>query len=765
MMERGSDWDVMLALKRGFDLQQRGRLDEAEAEYARVLQIAPAHPDAVHFMGLIEAQRGRPQQAAALLEQSLGNRPSNVAALFNYASVLRALGRTEDAIATYDRILAIKPDHFRAIADRGSALHQLGNIVQALECYDRSLALHPAQPVTLYNRANALHALGRHEDAILDFSRALALKADHIDAVRNRARLLCDLGRHQAALAGCDEAIVQNPAIASLHTMRGDILVAVEKQDDALSAYDRALAIDPRQVDALFGRSEILARRMQYQEALTDLNRALSIVPDDFRGLGNRGRILTSLQRFKDACADFERALSLRPDHPYLQGSILECKLNCCDWRTIGEDRAALRVGIHAGRRVARPVVNLIASDSPDIQLQGAKIWIQNEFVTAPVWSGERYEHDRVRVGYLAPEFGFNPVATQMAGIFENHDKSRFEITLLPFGRGHGSDILSRIESACERTIDIHQMSDGEVARRLRSMELDILVDLAGLSGSNRTGVLALRPAPIQVCYLGFPGTTGADFIDYFIADRVVIPESHRHYYTENVVYLPDTYMPNDSRRSIALRNPTRSELGLPAEGFVFCCFNNSFKYTPEVFDVWMRLLRKVEKSVLWLPRFNDAAVENLKKEAENRKVNPERVVFARYVRSPEDHLARLQVADLCLDTLPYNAHATACDALWVGLPVLTCMGSTFTGRVGASLLRAVGLPDLVTQTLEEYEALALKLATEPSLLAHVKATLIQNRSSSTLFDTARSTRNLEAAYDLMVQRHRSGQSPAPFAI
>jgi predicted O-linked N-acetylglucosamine transferase (SPINDLY family) len=577
---------------------------------------------------------------------------------------------------------------------------------------------------------------------------------------------LRELGRQQDALAGYDQAIIQNAANADLYADRGDILAALEKHDDALASYGRAIEINPLHADALIGRSEILGRRMQHEEALADLNRALSIVTDNFRGLFMRGRVLTNLQRYRDAGADFERALLLRPEHPYLQGSILECKLNCCDWRTIEQERAALGAAVCAGQRVTRPIVNIIVSDSPEIQLQCAKLWIQNEFATtpAPLWSGERYQHGRVRVGYLAPEFGYNPVATQMAGVFENHDKSRFEIALFPFGRAYGSEMRSRIESACERIIDIHTMSDGEAARHLRSMEIDILVDFAGLSGSNRTGVLALRPAPIQVSYL-FPGTTGADFIDYFIADRVVIPESHRRHYSENVVYLPDTFMPNDSKRPIGTRKPTRSELGLPADGFVFCCFNNSFKYTPEMFDVWMRLLRSVEKSVLWLPQFNEAVVENLRKEAEQRGVSAERLLFARFVASPAEHLARLQVADLFLDTLPYNAHATACDALWVGLPVVTCIGSTFAGRVAASLVRAVGLTDLVTRTLEEYEALALRLATDRSLLADVKATLARNRSSYPLFDTARLTRNLEAAYDTMWQRSQSAQKPMAFDV
>ena len=317
-----------------------------------------------------------------------------------------------------------------------------------------------------------------------------------------------------------------------------------------------------------------------------------------------------------------------------------------------------------------------------------------------------------------------------------------------------------RIETAFDRFIDAQAMSDAQVATMLRELEIDIAIDLNGYSGEKRTGILAHRPAPVQVNYLGFPGTMGAPFIDYIIADRMVIPDENRIYYSEQVVYLPHTYLPNDGKRPIAENTPSRIEAGLPETGFVFACHNAAHKIGPEMFDVWMRLLQTVEGSVLWLKSPNPSAMGNLRREAKARGVAPERLVFAPRLPQTEDHLARLRLADLFLDTLPYNAHATACDALWAGLPVLTCLGNTFPGRVAASLLHAIGLPELVTSSLAEYEELALALARNPERLAAIKAKLMRNRDTEPLFDTARFTRDLESAYTTMWERTQRGEPP-----
>jgi predicted O-linked N-acetylglucosamine transferase (SPINDLY family) len=321
-----------------------------------------------------------------------------------------------------------------------------------------------------------------------------------------------------------------------------------------------------------------------------------------------------------------------------------------------------------------------------------------------------------------------------------------------------------RLETGVDRFIDIRNMNDSTAATMISDLEIDIAVDLKGFTRGERAGILAYRPAPIQVNYLGYPGTMGADFIDYIIADSIVIPMEDDRYYSERVVRLPDCYQVNDSKRLIADRTPTRAEVGLPEHAFVYCCFNGNFKITPTIFDVWMRILRRVDRSVLWLFQGSASAEQNLRREAELRGIEPERLVFA--AKIPLDqHLARHRLADLFLDTLPYNAHTTASDALWAGLPVLTCIGRTFAGRVAASLLHSMNISELVTGNLEEYETRAVELGNDPARLRHLRERLAHNISVSPLFDTDRFRRNIEAAYATMWETYRRGEQPHGFAV
>jgi predicted O-linked N-acetylglucosamine transferase (SPINDLY family) len=389
---------------------------------------------------------------------------------------------------------------------------------------------------------------------------------------------------------------------------------------------------------------------------------------------------------------------------------------------------------------------------------------VQDQPAHPPLWQGEVYAHDRLRVAYLSADFNEHPTAYLTAGLFEQHDTSRFEITALSFGQNDNSPARRRLEAAFEHFIDVGGNSDQEIAALMRRTEIDIAVDLMGFTKDHRLGVLARRAAPIQVNYLGYPGTTGAPYMDYILADATVIPEDHDAFYAERVVRIPGTYQINDNRRAIGQRTPTREECGLPQNAFVFCCFNNPQKITPEIFDIWMRLLQATEGSVLWLITGIAKAAANLRLEAEKRGVAPERLIFAPKA-SVADHLARHRLADLCLDTLPYNAHTTASDALWAGLPVLTCLGETFAGRVAASLLKAIGLDALITRTLAEYEALALRLARDPAYLAALKDTLNRNRDTSLLFDTQGATRHIEAAYQTMIEIARRHEKPRGFNV
>jgi predicted O-linked N-acetylglucosamine transferase (SPINDLY family) len=393
-------------------------------------------------------------------------------------------------------------------------------------------------------------------------------------------------------------------------------------------------------------------------------------------------------------------------------------------------------------------------------------LWVANNYPASAkqIWQGEKYNHDRIRVAYLSADFRQHAASFVMAGMFECHDRSRFEMTAISFGVDDGSEIRRRVKASFERFIDARLYSDEQIADLVRSLEIDIAVDLMGFTTDSRTGVFARRAAPVQAHYMGYPGTMGASYIDYIIGDRIVIPESERQHYSEKIVSLPNSYFVNDFRREVAERTFTRTELGLPSTGFVFCCFNSSHKITPSVFDRWMRILQQVEGSVLWLLQANAKAADNLRREARLRGVDPNRLVFAGRM-PPSEHLARHRAADLFLDTLPYNAHTTASDALWAGLPVLTCIGDTFVGRVAASLLQAICLPELITATLDHYERLALELATNPAKLSTIRSKLASNRLAAPLFDTQLFTRHIETAYAAMHERHQAGLPPRDIVV
>jgi predicted O-linked N-acetylglucosamine transferase (SPINDLY family) len=419
-----------------------------------------------------------------------------------------------------------------------------------------------------------------------------------------------------------------------------------------------------------------------------------------------------------------------------------------------------------AGKRSAEPFGYQVVATSPQELKACAEMFAAAHYPRHGAGLGTYgpFPPDKIHIGYVSGEFRAQATSILMAELFERHDKGRFKLFAFDNGWDDGSELRQRMNAAFDAIIDISRLDDAQAADAVRRHHVAILVNLNGYFGRARMGLFSRKPAPIQVNYLGFPGTLGADYVDYIIADAHVIPPGHRAFYVENVVYLPDSYQANDRKRAVAARVPSRAEEGLPPAGFVFCCFNNTYKIVPAVFDVWMRLLTTVAGSVLWLFESSPEAACNLRAEAARRGVDPARLVFAPLVPLPE-HLARHRLADLFLDTLPYNAHTTASDALWTGLPILTCLGTTFPGRVAASLLHALGVPELITASLEAYEALALKLARDPVLLAGMKEKLARNRASAPLFDTPRFTRNIEAAYAAMWERYRRGAAPEGFSV
>ena len=534
----------------------------------------------------------------------------------------------------------------------------------------------------------------------------------------------------------------------------------LHRYDEALVAYEQVRTLRPDLAEAHLGHGNLLFLRQGYDEAMASYNKALSFKPDLAEAHLGRGNILFLGKRFDDAFLAYDKAFSLRPDLTGLEGARLHSKMQMCDWRDFREECQNLISSIRSGQANASPFMLLGVPDAHDDHMKCAKLWVTKSFpFTTPSWQQGRYDHDRIRVAYLSADFGDHPTSYLAAGLFEDHDRKCVEITAISYGIGSASEMRKRVVDAFDRFLDVKSESDEEIAKLLRALEIDIAVDMMGHTASARPAILANRPAPIQVSYLGYPGTTATDFIDYLIADPVLIPPTHRKNYSEKVAYLPNCYQVNDRKKEISARTFTRAECGLPEQGFVFCCFNNAYKITPAIFDGWMRILNRVQGSVLWLLEDSAPAKANLRREAAARGVDAARLVFAGRMTLPE-HLARHRCAELFLDTLPYNAHTTTSDALWTGLPVLTHIGEAFAGRVAASLLNAIGLTELITYSQDEYERTAIDLATNRAKLATIKHKLVENRLNTPLFDTRAYARDLEAVYMAMHARFQAGLPP-----
>jgi predicted O-linked N-acetylglucosamine transferase (SPINDLY family) len=751
---------------RGNALLELKRFGEALSSFERALAIAPDYVQALYNRGNALWGLVRREEAIAGYARALAIEPHYVDALYNRGNVLLELERYDAAVASYDRALAIKPDHVHVLYNRGNAFLGLKLYDAAVASYDQALTVNTEYAEAWNNRGNALLELGRYAEVIVSCDRALAIKPDYAEAWNNRGSALVALKRHHEALASLDWALAMKSDLAQALYNRGNALSGLKRYAEALASLDRAVAVDPDYAEAWNSRGNALLGLKWYEAALASYERALAIEPEYGHALYNRGNTLFALERFEEMLEAFERLLRVAPDYDYGKGYLLYAKLHCCDWEGHDQNVESITRDVVAGKRAAFPFIFLCASQLPSAQLQCAQTYANDQHAVSgdALWKGERYHHDRIRLAYLSADFREHAVAYLIAGLFEAHDKSRFETTAKAFGPDRDDEMRARIKASFNRFIDVRGERDADVARLLRELEIDIAVDLQGYTTWSRARIFGFRPAPIQVNFLGYPGTMGINHIDYILADRFTIPQGQHSFYAEKVVYLPDTYQPNDSRRHISDDTPTRAEAGLPETGFVFCSFNNSFKIAPPVFDLWMRLLHQVEGSVLWLVEGNATAVRNLRRRAESRGIAPERLVFAPRLRG-RDHLARHRLAGLFLDNLPYNAHTTASDALWAGLPVVTCLGSSFAGRVAGSLLNAVGLPELITENLDDYEQLALKLARDERLLAALKAKLARNRDIFPLFDTDRFRQHIESAYETMWERYERGGPPVSFTV
>ena len=659
----------------------------------------------------------------------------------------------------YSRIINKNPDYFDALHLYGLFKYQQGQLNDALKLVGKAVKINPRSANALNSRGVILAHLERHVEALASFDAALNLEPNHVQALSNRCNSLNELGRYHDAITSSDRALAINPNYSDVYIPRGAALLSCKRYTEALESYEQSIKLNPDLAMAWNGRGNVLLELKRYDNAIAAYDRALTLKPDLAEAWFGRGKIFTELKRYDDAFAAYDKAVALKPDLDYAASLRLHAKLQLCDWTNLQAEIAQLLATIRERQSPSVPFTLLAMPSSAADQLQCAKRYVQEQPTFSPVWRGETYSHERIRVAYLSADFREHPVSCLMAGLFEQHDSSRFETTAISFGPDQDSPMRRRIKAAFEHFIDVEAKNDGEISELIRRLEIDILVDLMGFTQHNRFNVLARRPAPIQVNYLGYLGTMGAEFIDYVIADKIALPSDQQKYYTENIVHLPDCFLVNDDRLAIVPHTPSRRDVGLPSEGFIFCSFNASYKIARPMFELWMRLLQAVEGSVLWLLESNAEMVANLRGEALRCGVDHGRIIFASRIALSE-HLARQRLSGLFLDTTPYNAGATAAAALWSGVPVLTVLGETLVGRMAASMLQAICLPELITTTLEDYERMAIDLATHPERLSSIKRRLAENRLTTPLFDTKLFTKHIETSYAAMYDRHQAGLMP-----
>lgn len=718
------------AFEEALNAYQRGNLAQVRAACERVLKRYPRHLDALHLMGVALAQSGELEAAIDYFKRAMAVDPNHVAVQTQLAAALQMLGRYGDALERIDRAIKLRSDVAQAHDSRGNILADLGRYHEAIASYRQAIVLAPDYADAHNNLGVVLSKAKLHEEAIASFDQALRLEPNFAEAHANRALAFAESRRLEEAVQGFERALTLDPGMAHAWHGKGMALAGLNREDEALACYETALVLQP----------DFLEVKLLLAIAKTD-----------------RGQYAAAIQMMREL-------LSSKADLEYLRGFLIEALLVVCDWdmfdELVGQIASAIERGVKSSQPFAAQHLPISSSVLKKIAVEWTK---STTLASTNAWANPaRKAHPKIRVGYFSPDFRDHPVTFLTAELFERHDRSQFEIFGFSFAPPKYAT-SARVAAAFDRFVDARSMSDRDCVAHARNLELDIAVDLAGHTLYSRPNLFALRSAPLQLHYIGFLGTMGAPFIDYMIADRVMIDPRDEEDYTEKIIYLP-SYQVNDTKRAMSERKFTRAEYGLPDTGFVYCCFNSSRKLNPAIFATWMRILQRVPGSVLWLQEYNAQQVANLRVEATKRGVDAQRLVFAGRLPLP-DYLARYALADLFLDTLPYNAGATGSDALWAGLPLLTCKGETFAGRYGASMLCALDLPELITDNLGDYEALAVQLGTQPHQLARVREKLAYGRAHGRLFDIARFTQSIETAYKTIYERHQMGLPPATFAV
>ena len=667
-----------------------------------------------------------------------------------------------------NNVLKIQPKNFHALHIMGVTLGIENKHSEALNLLLRAVKINPSDNYVNFNLAKALSETGNDLDSIKYHQAATRIAPKHSVAWLNFGKSLFQLNHYDEALTKYDKAIELKPDYAEAWSNKGVTLHVLRRYDEALSNFDETIQLKPDYAEAWFNKGATLNKLKRYDEALTNYEQTIQLKPDYAEAWFNKGVTLNELKLYEEAIAHYDKAMRFKPDIDWASGDLLHTKMKICSWSDLTESLDIISKKLETDKKVVSPFALLSLTDDSLLHKKCSEIFAEAKYPPNSTlgFIHKSSKREKIRIAYFSSDFRSHPVSFLTSELFEIHNRQCFEVFAFSLQKAPISDETNlRLRRGFDKFLDVENMLDNEIAKMAREYQVDIAIDLTGSTQNYRTEIFSYRAAPIQVNWLGYPGTMGAGFMDYIVADKTIIPESNFKFYVEKIVHLPDTYMVDDSKRIASQRIFTKKECGLPEKNFVFCCFNNGYKFNPQVLDSWVKILFEVKNSVLWVSENNEYFKANIAAEFEKRGLDRSRLIFAKRVELMADHLARYSLADLFLDTNPYNAHTTAVDSLKAGIPVLTIMGQSFASRVSASLLNAIGLPELITTNQEDYEALAIELAMNPQKLLEIKLKLINNRLTTPLFDTPLFAKNLEAAYTKMYDHYQNDLKPENISI
>ena len=708
------------SIKDAYNYLVKGNLNKAKKITEYYLTKNPKDLNALQILSAVFFQSKDFENAKLVLERLIEINPSNAQIHNNYALTLFNLSEFDNALECLNKAIKIDQNYAEAYYNRGNVFLKLQKKESALKSFDHAIKLKPDYKIALNNRGNLLKDIGKLDEALISYLRAIKVKPINPEEINNCGNIYFEMERYSEALNYFSTAIKINPNFYQAHYNLGKVLNKIGNKDKAIESYKNSIQLNNKFVNSFFNLGSIYLEQKNYSEALN--------------------------------C--FEKVLDVKPDQDFLLGNIFYTNSSLCDWSSFEAIKEELENKIRDNQKVCLPFHSLALTDSPEIQKIASETYFKSQFqgISREKFCNFKYDNKKIKVAYYSSDFHSHATMYLIANLFELHDKNKFEIIGFSYGRSPKDEMNTRANSAFDHFFDVSEKTDKEIAKFSRNLKIDIAVDLKGYTRDNRFGIFVERCSPIQVSYLGYPGTLGSNCIDYLIADKTIIPKASQKFYSEKIIYMPDTYQVNDPTIKIDYKNLKKSNYGLPENKFIFCSFNQNYKITPSVYNIWIKILKETKDSIIWILIENNKSRDNLLEKLRSSQIDRDRLIFTEKLPH-KDHLCRLKLADLFLDTFPCNAHTTASDALRSGVPVLTYKGKTFASRVAASLNYSFGLSDLVAKDDKEYLDLATEIGNNSEKLLHFKKLVNENFDKKPLFDTKSFTKNLEKAFCLAQDR------------